>query len=121
MEPVIRSCLKLLPRMAVQGIIPPYVEPFNTCVYAQYTLQVDGREELQARLKEKGIPTAVHYPVPLHLQPAFASAGQGEGSFPVAEAIAGKVMSLPMHPYLEQGDAEKVAKAVTECLSRSEK
>jgi UDP-2-acetamido-2-deoxy-ribo-hexuluronate aminotransferase len=82
------------------SVVTPYIAPENTSVYAQYTVQVDKRDDLQKKLKEHGIPTAVHYPVPLHLQPAFAGLNQGEGSFPVAVDAAKRVMSLPMHPYL---------------------
>ncbi|MFA7351307.1 MAG: DegT/DnrJ/EryC1/StrS family aminotransferase [Methylotenera sp.] len=82
-------------------IVTPYIEPFNTSVYAQYTVLVKNREQLQQKLKELGIPTAVHYPVPLHLQPAFACLGQAEGHFPISEALSKEVMSLPMSPDLE--------------------
>ena len=100
-------------------IITPGIEPFNTCVYAQYTVQVEGREQIQAQLQAQGIPTAVHYPVPLHLQPAFAGLNQGEGSFPVAEAIAKRVMSLPMHPYMTDQDQHWVMEALLESLSEN--
>ena len=83
------------------AVTTPYLEPFNTSVYAQYTVLVKNREQVQQKLKEAGIPTAVHYPVPLHLQPAFANLGQGEGCFPIAEALSKEVMSLPMSPDLE--------------------
>ncbi len=83
------------------GIVTPYIEPHNTSVYAQYTVQVDNREALQQKLKEAGVPTAVHYPIPLNLQPAFAYLNQPAGSFPVAEVVAKRVMSLPMDPLLQ--------------------
>ena len=73
----------------------------NTSVYAQYTIEVEDRDAVQAKLKESSIPTAVHYPVPLNLQPAFSFLKQPTGSFPVAEQAANRVMSLPMHPYLD--------------------
>lgn len=82
----------------------PSIEHFNTSVYAQYTVQVDDRDLVQKKLQEQGIPTAVHYPVPLHLQPVFSGIGQGEGSFPISEAAAKRVMSLPMHPYLTEAE-----------------
>ena len=92
------------------GIVPtPYIEPHNVSVFAQYTVQVENRADVQARLKEAGIPTAVHYPMPLHLQPAFASLGLGEGSFPKAEAAARRVMSLPMHPFLDAPTQQHIA------------
>lgn len=62
------------------------------------TVQVEHRELVQKGLQEQGIPTAVHYPVPLHMQRVFA--GMVEGSFPIVEVAAKKVTSLPMHPYL---------------------
>ena len=82
------------------AVVTPYIEPHNTSVYAQYTVQVDHREAVQEKLQEEGIPTAVHYPIPLHLQPVFAGLNLPEGSFPVAESAAKRVLSLPMHPYL---------------------
>lgn len=93
-------------------VTTPYIEPYNSSVYAQYTVQVDNREQLQEKLKEKGIPTAVHYPIPLNMQPAFAYLKQLEGSFPVAEATAKRVMSLPMHPYLSDEQIEQIVRAV---------
>jgi UDP-2-acetamido-2-deoxy-ribo-hexuluronate aminotransferase len=98
----------------------PYVESHNTSVYAQYTIQVEDRESFVKRLQADGIPTAVHYPVPLHLQPAFARAGCGRGSFPLAEAAADHVVSLPMHPYLSAEDQQKVVTAVRAAAGQAE-
>jgi len=97
-------------------VVTPFIEEFNTSVFAQYTIQVADRDGLQQALQAKGIPTAVHYPVPLNLQPAFAGLGKPAGSFPVAEAVADKVMSLPMHPYLGKSDMELIVSAVKESL-----
>jgi len=94
----------------------PYVEPHNTSVYAQYTIQVAGRDRLQERLRAEGIPTAIHYPIPLHLQPAFARSELGRGSFPVSESASGQVISLPMHPYLREEDQSKVVAAVLSAI-----
>jgi UDP-2-acetamido-2-deoxy-ribo-hexuluronate aminotransferase len=102
----------------LQGIArAPYVEPHNRSVYAQYTIEVDWRTEVQAKLKAAGIPTAVHYPVPLHLQPAFAGLGQGEGAFPLAEAAARRVMSLPMHADLDESTQDRVAAALRDAIA----
>lgn len=79
----------------------PYLEPHNTSVYAQYTVLVENREAVQKKLNEAGIPTAVHYPIPLNLQPAFAHLNQPAGSIPVSEEMARRVMSLPMGPDLK--------------------
>ncbi|HEX7374772.1 MAG TPA: DegT/DnrJ/EryC1/StrS family aminotransferase, partial [Steroidobacteraceae bacterium] len=64
----------------------PYVESFNTCVYAQYTVEVESREIFETRMKALGVPTAVHYPLALHMQPVFAHLGQVEGAYPLSEA-----------------------------------
>jgi len=90
----------------------PKVAPGNTHVYAQYTIQVENREAMQAKLKEQGIPTAVHYPVPLNLQPAFASLGQGEGAFPKSDHAAKRVMSLPMDAFLDEATQDRIVAAV---------
>lgn len=95
----------------------PFIKPQNVSVYAQYTIEVDNREHVQSLLQEKGIPTAVHYPLGLHQQPLFKSLYPDETSFPHAEAAASRVMSLPMHPYLTQEDQEKVAHALAEVLA----
>lgn len=76
----------------------PVIESHNESAWAQYTIQVDNRDQVQAKLKEQGIPTAVHYPIPLNKQPAVAS----DAKLPIGDLVAQKVMSLPMHPYLNQ-------------------
>jgi UDP-2-acetamido-2-deoxy-ribo-hexuluronate aminotransferase len=98
------------------AIRTPYVEPFNACVYAQYTIEVDDREVFETRMKSFGVPTAVHYPLALHLQPVFAHLGLPVGSFPVSEAAARRVISLPMHPYLTEAQQVKVVGSVKEAL-----
>lgn len=93
-----------------EGCTPPYIEPHNISAWAQYTLQVSDREAVQARLKERGIPTAVHYPIPLNKQPAVADATV---QLPVGDVIAQRVISLPMHPYLDAAAQERIAQALT--------
>lgn len=94
----------------------PRVLPERTSAWAQYTIEVEDREAVEASLKSAGIPTAVHYPTPLHLQPVYAEMarkmGWGRGSFPVAERAADRVLSLPMHPYLQPAEMEEIAEAV---------
>ncbi|WP_373358247.1 DegT/DnrJ/EryC1/StrS family aminotransferase [Acinetobacter lactucae] len=87
----------------------PYLELHNTSAWAQYTIQVDNRVEVQEKLKAQGIPTAVHYPIPLNKQPAVADTGV---MLPVGDAIAERVMSLPMHPYLTIEAQEKIVQAL---------
>lgn len=93
-------------------VITPYKETHNTHVYAQYTIQVENRDQLQTKLQAANIPTAVHYPIPLHLQPAFANLNQGVGSFPISEKVASHVMSLPMHPYLTEKEQEEIVSSI---------
>lgn len=78
----------------------PFIESHNTSVYEQYTIQMADRTGLASELKKAKIPTAIHYPIPLHLQPAFGPLGYSHGSMHVAEALAGRVVSLPMGPDL---------------------
>lgn len=82
----------------------PFIEEHNLSVYAQYTIRVKNREQVIEKLKEQGIPTAVHYPIPLNKQPAVAS----DAVLPIGDLIAEEVMSLPMHPYLIKSDIEKI-------------
>ena len=86
----------------------PYIAPHNSSAFAQYTIEVNDRQSLQKYLHDQGIPTAIHYPKPLHLQPAFADLGLSEGSYPVAERASHRVLSLPMYPYLTEADQHKI-------------
>lgn len=88
------------------------VKPDRTSAWAQYTIQVADRDAVQARLKEAGIPTAVHYPVPLYRQPAFTDLAIEPPAFPHCEAASERVMSLPMHPHLTEPGQRKVASAL---------
>jgi UDP-2-acetamido-2-deoxy-ribo-hexuluronate aminotransferase len=90
--------------------------PGRTSVYAQYTALVDDRDRIQATLHAAAIPTAVHYPVPIHMQPAYAHLGSPE-SCPVAQAMAAKVISLPMGPYLSEESARLVVAALLRATS----
>lgn len=78
----------------------PFIEEHNTSVYAQYTIRVKNREQVIEELQAKGIPTAVHYPIPLNKQPAVAT----NDSLPVGDRVAQEVLSLPMHPYFKIKD-----------------
>ncbi len=95
----------------------PVLAPGNTSVYAQFTVAVPQREKLSALLNAQGVPTAVHYPIPLHRQPAFASLGLGEGSFPASEHAGRHVMSLPMHPFLDDASIDRIADALANAVS----
>jgi len=87
-----------------KDLILPFVEKERTSAWAQYSVRVQNRDELQTKLKEAGIPTAVHYPMPLHLQEVFAYLDYKKGDFPISEKVSGEIMSLPMNPYLRDNE-----------------
>ena len=65
-----------------------------------------------ARLSEAGVPSAIYYPLPMHLQPAYQQYGRGEGSLPVSESLSKRILSLPMHPYMDDATADRICDAV---------
>jgi UDP-2-acetamido-2-deoxy-ribo-hexuluronate aminotransferase len=87
----------------------------RTSVYAQFTVRVPDRERIQSELKKAGIPTAVHYPLSLHQQPAYAASYKGL-SYPVSETLAREVMSLPMSADLSEADQQHVVEAIGQAL-----
>lgn len=91
---------------------PPFVMEGRTSVYAQYSVLCKDRETLVKKLTAAGIPTAVHYPIPLHLQEAFAYLGYKEGDFPVSERVGKSIMSLPMSPFLTQEQQDLIVSAI---------
>lgn len=93
------------------AVVTPYIEPHNTSVFAQYSILVESRDELLAGINECGIPTAVHYPVPLNQQPAYSNLS-GEQPTPISDEIARKVMSLPMGPDLKERDQQHIVKTL---------
>lgn len=96
-------------RQSTSPVILPHIEPHNTSVYAQYTVRIPDRAAVQARLKEAGIPTAVHYPIPLNQQPAVADE---KVHLPAGDAAAKEVMSLPMCADLSAQDQQKIVLAL---------
>jgi UDP-2-acetamido-2-deoxy-ribo-hexuluronate aminotransferase len=100
-------------RTALKEVVEvPQVAPECTSVWAQYSVLSDHREDLQAKLKAAGVPTAIYYPLPLHLQGAFAHLGHKPGDFTVSEQAALHIFSLPMHPYLGMTVQERIINAV---------
>jgi dTDP-4-amino-4,6-dideoxygalactose transaminase len=85
-----------------EGIQLPGHDPANLHIYHQYTVRHPRRDELQAFLKANGVDSEIYYPIPMHLQPAYAYLGYKEGDFPVAERVAREVLSLPIHPELTE-------------------
>lgn len=103
-------------RELLAGVEQVTVRPDRNSVYAQYTVMVDGREAVQAALKAAGVPTAVHYPVPLHHQPAYAGYATPDAC-PVAARLAQRVLSLPMSADLSEADQDTVAAALRRALA----
>lgn len=95
-----------------QGIRLPYTAPWAEPVWHLYPVEVARRDAVRARLQELGIGTGVHYPTPIHLQPAYAHLAPGVGAFPEAESSADRVLSLPMYPELSDAQVDRVAEAL---------
>jgi len=103
---------------AITDVQPPAMPPACLSAWAQYSILAkngENRAALQNRLKASDIPTAVYYPKPLHLQTAFAYLGYQNGDFPVSEDCAGRIFSIPMHPYLSETDQQKIVQTIVSC------
>jgi dTDP-4-amino-4,6-dideoxygalactose transaminase len=97
------------------ALVTPEIPNGYLSAWAQYSILAKDpshRSELQNRLKENGIPTAVYYPKPLHAQTAFQSLGYQPGDFPVSQDFSTRIFSLPMHPYLEEADQNKISETI---------
>ncbi|MEZ5659088.1 MAG: DegT/DnrJ/EryC1/StrS family aminotransferase [Burkholderiaceae bacterium] len=106
--------LELLADLPQVGLLE--LRPQRTSVWGQFTIRVPRRDQVAAALAEQGIPTAVHYPVPLHLQPAYRDNCRIAGELTASEALAESVLSLPMDPYIEQSTQERVVRALRQAL-----
>ena len=94
------------------GVTTPFVHKDCVSAWAQYSLLTDKRDEMLKKLKSRGVPTAVYYPKPLHLQDAFTNLGYKRGDFPISERIADSIFSIPMHPYLGEEDQDYIVRAI---------
>ena len=103
-----------------EGIVLPYEPTWSKAVYHLYVIRVQDRAQLQKHLAESHIGTAIHYPIPLHLQKAYAHLNLGEGSYPVTERVAKEVVSLPMFPDQTESQQIPVAKEIIGFLSNHE-
>ncbi|MCT7530670.1 DegT/DnrJ/EryC1/StrS family aminotransferase [Aliarcobacter cryaerophilus] len=92
--------VKYTKALNAKNIETPLVKSDRTSAWAQYSIRVQNRTELQTKLQNLGIPTAVHYPMPLHLQECFKYLGYKKGDFPISEIVSEEIMSLPMNPYV---------------------
>jgi len=95
-------------------VIPQREMPYGKAVYHLYVIKSPRRDQLSSHLKAREIDTAIHYPVPIHLQPAYANLGYRVGDFPVVEKLAGEILSLPLYPELSLDEVRVVAAVVNE-------
>ncbi len=94
----------------------PYVSNAARSAWAQYTLKVEKRDEVRKACDAEGVPTQVYYPVPLNSQTAYRHYPSGPGGVPVSDALAGQVLSLPMHPYLDEATQDRIVATVRKAL-----
>ncbi len=100
--------------------VPQMIEG-GVSTWAQYTIEVEDRDRLAAFAKTRGVPTAVYYPIPIHKQAVYSVFPVGPGGLPVSEAKSASVISLPMHPYLDEETQDRIIAVVREFISRNEK
>jgi dTDP-4-amino-4,6-dideoxygalactose transaminase len=98
----------------INNIVIPYEPEWTKSIYHLYIIRSRKRDELQAHLKENGIMTGLHYPVPLHYQNAYQNLGYSNGGFPISEQYAQEILSLPMYQGLTKDQQNKVAEKINE-------
>jgi UDP-2-acetamido-2-deoxy-ribo-hexuluronate aminotransferase len=103
-------------RLLAELVQVPHVPADRRSAWAQYAVMLSRRDEVAAGLERRGVPTAVYYPTPLHLQPALAHLGYAPGSLPVSEDLARRVLCLPMHPYLTEAQQDLVVTALAQVI-----
>ena len=100
-----------------RAVVRPPRHRDMTSAWAQYCIRVSGRDRIRKALDEKGIPTAIYYPKPLHFQTAYQQFSKGAGSLPVSERVSTEILALPMHPYLDEGTVALISDAVNEAAA----
>ncbi|MBV8067600.1 MAG: DegT/DnrJ/EryC1/StrS family aminotransferase, partial [Candidatus Eremiobacteraeota bacterium] len=103
-----RHAIEYDKKLAQIGVQPPARRSDEGHVYHLYVIEVEQRDRIAAELRDRGIQTGIHYPIPIHLQPAYAELNLGAGSYPRTEAAAHRVLSLPMFPELTDEQIERV-------------
>ena len=93
-------------------VTPPFVPEGFQSSWAQYSILCDKRDDLQVFLQEAGIPSRIYYPKPLHQQKVYADLGYRESDFPVSEQISHRILSLPMHPYLQDDQIKIITESI---------
>jgi dTDP-4-amino-4,6-dideoxygalactose transaminase len=107
-----RAKARVYNRLLEDSVVTPKEMPYARHVYTYYVIRTKRRDQVQAALKEKGIDSIIHYPIPLHLQPAYRGLGYKRGDFPVAEKQAEEILSLPLYAELEEGQIREIAEVV---------
>jgi len=102
----------------IKDVVTPYVAPGVEHVYHVYAIRTKKRDRVFEALKDKGVSAIIHYPIPLHLQKAYAHLKYRKGSIPVAEKIAQEIISLPMFPHLNEKQIKYIVKIIKDCLTR---
>jgi dTDP-4-amino-4,6-dideoxygalactose transaminase len=96
-----------------ENIIKPYEPEFSKHAYHLYVVRMKNRDEILVKMNEVGIGAGIHYPIPLHLQPAYSDLGYKEGDFPVTEKVCKEILSLPMYPELTREKIEEIVKSLS--------
>jgi dTDP-4-amino-4,6-dideoxygalactose transaminase len=99
-----------------EGVRTPTIESDRTHVFQTFAVRVKNRDKICDEMKNKGIGVLIHYPIPLHLQPAYQELGYKKGDFPVAEKASDEVLSLPMFPHMTNEQVEYVASCLIELV-----
>ncbi len=99
-----------------ETVMTPLRQAGRSSAWAQYSVLLEDRDRVAATLGEAGIPSAIYYPLPLHLQPAYAEFGDGDASLPVSESLSHRILSLPMHPDMEEATADRICDVLLEAV-----
>lgn len=107
-----QAALNYTKALANKDLILPFIHPDTTSSWAQYSIRVKDRDGLQDQLRSKGVPTAVHYPLPLHLQECFKYLSYKNEDMPISEQASKEILCLPMNPYLDDKEIEYIASVI---------
>jgi hypothetical protein len=99
-------------------LVTPFVEEYNFHIYHQYTIRVKERDRLKEYLRQKGVGTAIYYPLPLHLQECYKYLGYKRGDLPASEKASNEVLSLPIYPELTEYQQKEIAQYINEFLEK---
>ncbi|MBA7533287.1 dTDP-3-amino-3,4,6-trideoxy-alpha-D-glucose transaminase [subsurface metagenome] len=102
----------------MDGIITPYEADYAKHVYHLYVIKTENRDKLREKLKSEGVATGIHYPIPLHLQPAYNYLGYKRGDFPVTEECSQKILSLPMFAELTNRQIEEIVELIKDYFKK---